>query len=462
MPSDFSQRSTSIQQSQPNIAIEEGNVTGADPAKDSMPQWGKRAIPTLSNESSLKPIQSETRMDSTRSSDSSSNIRRAGTVSGVSSRHVSRSDMPSEAGAPPLPIRKPNAFTNDTTRKASQTNGAAQTLQSKDMDTGQLFKEFFGEAGNTHVGEFEGNTQSIVNAKPDADVKIKTLRKDISELSVDGRTTSLSSQQDHVLFNKCMYICTHIFGDLTGARNTEVYLWAGSAIVDGCLEEAQVFARKAAKDCNGKLVLLRQGKESPNFLQALGGILITRNGTSKDHKRSYMLCGRRHLGHVAFDEVDLSPANLCSGFPFIVASAATNTIFLWKGKGCDSEELAGARLMSMDLGLSGRVVEVDEGQETTDFWSAFPSAHAKDIPQSADYWKLKPQYHGYHVRLFRVEFAQQQDSAVTAIWNRVRQPGASETSPKSSTHVQEVIPFCEVDVEPENIYVLDGFFEIFV
>src|SRR5437763_13732230 len=114
-----------------------------------------------------------------------------------------------------------------------------------------------------------------------------------------------------------------------------------------------------------------------------------------------MLCGRRHLGHVSFDEVDIDADKLCSGFPYLI-SARFGKLYLWKGKGSGADELGCARLIGMDLGLTGEIEEIEEGHETPSFLSVFGSAPVK-IPKSADHWRLKPSYDKYRTRLFRID-----------------------------------------------------------
>jgi hypothetical protein len=108
-----------------------------------------------------------------------------------------------------------------------------------------------------------------------------------------------------------------------------------------------------------------------------------------------MLCGRRYLGQVCFDEVDFSPSSLCSGFPYLITQRGQ--CYLWKGKGSDVEELSCARLVGMDLAPMGELLEVEDGNEPVGFWDIFDSG---EKPHSADHWRLKPNYDKYCIRLF--------------------------------------------------------------
>ncbi|KAF2011153.1 hypothetical protein BU24DRAFT_355539 [Aaosphaeria arxii CBS 175.79] len=327
--------------------------------------------------------------------------------------------------------------------------------------------------------------------------KIRTLRKQIQEITGDGKLLSVPMAEEHVLYQDSMYVCTHIFGDSKGARNTEVYLWSGNGVADATLEDVQLFGRNIAKQNQGKLFVLRQGKETPNFFEALGGIVITRRG-SPPSNREYMLCGRRHLGHIAFDEVDFTLKSLCSGFAYII-STESGKVFLWKGRGCSAEELSAARLMGMDLAPTGDFNEIDEGSEPASLFTVFPPADptskAPLIPRSADHWKYKSTSDRYRARLFRIEQQHetsgwgqslQVSSFFAPLLRRPSWQSFSSSAPNSppsdakaeqapqtpvtprsplpqiTTKVVEVMPFCQHDLEPEHIYVLDAFFEVIV
>jgi hypothetical protein len=367
--------------------------------------------------------------------------------------------------------------------------------------TDDLFENFFDEPPVT-TGELPANINSIeILQNPPLDLgpngKIRTLRKQIQEITGDGKLSAVPVQEEHVLYQDSMYICTHVFGDSKGARTTEVYLWSGNGVAEATLEDAQLFGRNIAKQSQGKLIMLRQGKETPNFFEALGGIVLTRRG-SRPATKEYMLCGRRHLGHITFDEVDFSPKSLCSGFAYIISTEAgrLGKIFLWKGRGCSQEEVSGARLMGMDLTMTGELMEIDEGSEPPELFAALPPNEASiasngkipPIPRSADHWRYKATSEKYRARLFKIEqqqgsFGWGQGLQVSSFFppllrrpswgmfattgEKPTEPPQTPTTPKSplppvTTKVVEIMPFCQHDLEPEYIYVLDAFFDIYM
>ncbi|KAH0538436.1 hypothetical protein FGG08_004984 [Glutinoglossum americanum] len=304
-----------------------------------------------------------------------------------------------------------------------------------------LFADFFDVAGAIpmQLKKVEVDTQALLSTMAeDGDLsKIKTLRKQICEITGDGKQKPIASHQEHILFEESMYLCTHVFGASSGIRTTEVYLWVGDGVSESSAQDAQLFSRNTANENKAKFITFKQGRETSSFFQALGGIVITRRGSSSraDSRMPYMLCGRRHLGQIAFDEVDLSVDSLCSGFPYLV-TALSGKLYLWKGKGSGADELGCARLIGMDLGLTGEIEEVEEGHETPSFLSVFGSTPGKP-PKSADHWRLKPSYDKYRTRLFCI------DHGIRA-------------------KVLEVSPFCQTDLDQNHIYCVDAFFEIYI
>ena len=280
----------------------------------------------------------------------------------------------------------------------------------------------------------------------------------------------------------------------TQDQKTEVYLWTGVDVPSSQVEDAQLFARRAARDAGGKLQTIKQGKDSAEFLQAVGGVLITRRGFSSRGESptkasaTYMLRCRQHLGQIVFDEVDLAMEELCSGFPHLV-SARFGKLYLWKGVGAGADELGCARLIGMDLGLTGEIEEVDEGEEPASFWNAFPAGSQPNSRSSrgaeaetAVRWKEKATCEGYVTRLFSIDLeslirpksgtGNTTSGAIASSFGRwVRQgsipdvssapePDAKEQEPM--VQIREISPFTQDDLTPGGIFVLDSFYGLYM
>lgn len=359
-----------------------------------------------------------------------------------------------------------------------------------------MFAEIFDEAPVTE-GQLPDTIDTVqVLHSPPFDLgpagKVRTQKQEIHEITGDGKMLSIASHEQHVLFQDSMYICTHVYIDSKDAKNTDVYLWAGNGVAESNIEDAQLFARNHARQNQAKLLLLRQGNEPPNFFDALGGIVITRRGSNPASKQ-FMLCGRRHLGHLAFDEVDFALKSFCSAFVFLISTEA-GKVYLWKGRGCSAEELSGARLMGMDLAPTGDFQEIDEGSEPQHLVNIFPPPTHKGpaIPRSADHWRYKATSDRYRARLYKIDQQQEasggwgQSLQVGSFFANLRRSSFAQSlsptstgahaehgpqtpiTPKSplppgvTTKVVEIMPFCQRDLEPEYIYVLDAFFEMYM
>lgn len=336
-------------------------------------------------------------------------------------------------------------------RKMSAPSLVAQAAEAREIIAG-FFKAFPNPRDRMDI-----DPQLMLTRQTDA-AKIRTTKRQIWELTGDGKRQELPINQEYVLYEGSMYLCVHLFEGPNG-NSSEVYLWCGDDVPESALEDANLFARKVAREHGCKLEVVRQGKEPVRFIQALGGIIITRRGSSSRHTSSalYMLCGRKHLGQMAFDEVDYSLRNLCSGFPFVV-SAPFGKLYLWKGKGSGPEETGAARLISMDLGLTGEFEEVEEGQEPESFFDVFAGSKETNPLMTSDYWQLKPKYDHYRTRLLRVDH---QLGQPPRFWG-MRRPGSGSPVVRPNDCVQEIEPFCYKDLTEKDVYVLDTFFEIWV
>ena len=364
---------------------------------------------------------------------------------------------PKSPKSPPIPSDKSKAIARITSNVLSSPQirepSPPKQASPKRPAPVQAFGEFFDNTSSSGI-KARIDVPTLLTSTSGSDGKIKTLRKEIWELSGDGKKTSLASHQEHILFEEKMYLCKHVFGSSTGKRTTEVYLWCGDLVSQSAIEDAQLFARNEAKDAGGKLQVLAQGKEPPNFFEALGGIVITR----KTSTATYTLCGRRHMGHIAFDEVEHAQQSLCSGFPYIV-SALDGDLYLWKGRGSNADELGCARLIGMDLNLTGEIREIDEGSEPSAFFEALKSA-GSELPL-ADYWSKKGSAEKYETRLFAIDTdaRPKSSSGFTGLFTRRQSAPSNEDS---SGQIKEVSPYSQADIANDGIYMLDAFFEIFM
>jgi hypothetical protein len=321
-------------------------------------------------------------------------------------------------------------------------------------EASKLLADFFG--GNRSSTQYKVDTAAVLTSRPDQGENIKTLRSSLYQLSPDGKKQLVPSHQERILFEGNLYLCFHTFGNAAGKKVTEVYYWLGDQVQNETVNAAEIFAQREARSAGGKLITIRQGKETPEFFHALGGIIIIRRGSANryDSLAPHILCCRKHLGQIVFDEVDFSASSLCSGFPYLISTQSGKS-FLWKGKGSGIEELSCARLIGMDFGLTGEIEEVDDGKEPASFLQIFADkTHDNPIPKSADHWRLKPNYTKYSTRLFRSHSTVKEQVSSESV--------VCKTTTLTLSKITEISPFCIYDLDPGSIYILDAFFEIYI
>ena len=294
----------------------------------------------------------------------------------------------------------PSKFNDSSPKLPSKTNILRPNSQIKASDspkteTSRLLSDFFG--AHSAPLEYTTDTAALLSARADQGQEIKTIRASLYQFSRDGKKQLVPNHQERLLFEGNMYLCAHTFGNFAGKNVVETNWWIGDEVPETTVESAARFAQREAK--SNRLVKIRQGKETAEFIQALGGTVIIRRGSSNkyDSLAPHILCGRKYHGQIAFDEVDFAPSSLCSGFPYLI-STQSGKAYLWKGKGSGVDELSCARLIGMDFGLTGEIEEVEDGNEPASFLRIF--GNDAKIPKSADHWRRKANYGKYCGRLF--------------------------------------------------------------
>ncbi|KAF4448805.1 hypothetical protein F53441_7854 [Fusarium austroafricanum] len=343
---------------------------------------------------------------------------------------------PSRVATRPLPTpppKEPQTPRAPQTPKPQQTPSAPPKTPSQGNDVAGLLTDFFGPKPTRSEYKVDA-AELLMNRPPSGPVKIQSLSFQVFQISAEGKKTPVASHNERVLFEREMYIAPHSFTNEAGWKRLEIYFWVGDQVPESAADDAFLFVQKEAKALGGKLVKMQQGKETTEFLQALGGVVLIRRGSSNkyDSLAPNMLCGRRYQGQVAFDECDFSPSSLCAGFVYVLTSQGK--AYIWKGRGCDVTELSAAKLVAIELTLTGELIEADDGDESETFWRLFESGSK---PHSADHWRLKPNYAKYCSRLF-----------------------CSDADARQQ--VFEIAPFNQHDLSPEHIYVLDAFFEMYI
>ncbi|ROW04642.1 hypothetical protein VPNG_07422 [Cytospora leucostoma] len=340
---------------------------------------------------------------------------------------------------PPLPTKALPALTSrelpalpSTPVQASPIASPTRSPSKSAKDVSAMLNGFFGNERPKR--NYRVDAVEVLMHRPKSGSLVQTQKAQLFQVTEQGKKIPVPAHHERVLFEREMYICPHTFINDARKKTTEVYFWVGDEVASSVVRDAQVFVNREARSMGGTLVNIRQGKETAEFIQALGGLVIIRRGSSNkyDSLAPNILCGRQYMGQVVFDEVDFAPNTLCSGFPYLITQQGR--CYLWKGKGCGIDEVSCSKLVGMDLALMGELVEIEEDQEPEAFWSLFGGARKES---SADHWRLKAGYDKYCGRLFRSESA-------------------------DPRQIVEISPFSQSDLSPAKIYVLDAFFEMYI
>lgn len=311
----------------------------------------------------------------------------------------------------------------------------------------------------------------IAEGQPDV-APSKTLKKSILEVQPDGSTKPMPPREEYTLFDESVYVCNESYLIGASTKRSRIFLWTGSSASDSAAEHAHTTAKKLSREAgSAPIQSLRQGLEMSTFLQAIGGILVTRKGSRQGAPKQYMLCGRKHLGQIVFDEVDFGTASLCAGFVYLVSYPVTLhdvKMYLWKGSACSTEEIGAARLAAMDLSETGEIIEVDQGAEFSSFLKIFGAGTTKgSIPARHIFWEQKIDAADFAVRLFKIQQAEAKPGFLTSMFSR--RPSWNSLSPARSpardevkVEAREITPFTQSDLEAEGIYLLDAYGELYV
>lgn len=322
------------------------------------------------------------------------------------------------------------------------------------------------------------DTQSLIQSKTHrTEVEsVKTLRRSVLAVFADGSVRSLSSQEEYTLYDESVFICTHIFVDEHGTKGCQIYVWCGDTAFESTQEAAQAHAKRMAREQgSAPIQIVRQGHETSAFLQSLGGILITRQGAAESAPRQFIICCRKHLGHIVFDEVDFAVGSLCTGFVYLISYPLTlqeTKLYLWKGSAGSMEEISAARLAAMDLSETGEIIEVDGGKEPASFLEIFgTNTTTASIAKPTELWVQKAVAPAkFATRLFRVQQAPQRTGLISSLWNRRpswnnRSPARSTPSPGAmevKVETKEIIPVLQSQLEAEGVYLLDAYGELYI
>ena len=210
---------------------------------------------------------------------------------------------------------------------------------------------------------------------------------------------SLPNTEEHILYTNDMHAFLYMFNDEPGAPEPSAikFLWVGKDCKLG-EKEGMEFVRLMG-DQNADTQIIHQGHESPLFMRALGGVIITRSGTRRplNSTEDALFCVRQCLGGISIDQVEMRKADFCSGFSYVVKK--DGDVYVWHGNGSLSEEIAAARRFAGEI--SSQVRETMEGDPMgcAELWKCFEDQEYA----SRDFWRKKYDLNGFTPSLYVLE-----------------------------------------------------------
>lgn len=151
----------------------------------------------------------------------------------------------------PLPQKKDDEYLNE-----DDSLSPLEATRSRENDPSQIFSGFF-IGPVTKIPKLDLDVSDILLAnRTDTAEEVKSLKTELSEITGYGKLHSVPQEYENVLFDESMYVCIHTFKTPLGAKGTEVYLWSGDKVSEPAVEDALLFARKMARENDGKLVRL--------------------------------------------------------------------------------------------------------------------------------------------------------------------------------------------------------------
>lgn len=188
---------------------------------------------------------------------------------------------------------------------------------------------------------------------------------------------------------------------------------------------------------------------------------MRRGSRAESSTKPYMLCGRPHMGHVAFDEVDLSKASLCSDFPYLIARPVTlqeTKMYLWRGSTCDPDAVDAALAEAMNLNPSTMPISVDEGREPQDLLLLMSDLRSTVCELPKVWSRTRHLWDHSSARLFRIQATSPKAAAgnlFTSFLASRRPSSVSSLAQEVEFNAKEISPFTQTDLEPEGCFVLD-------
>ncbi|KAI7318415.1 hypothetical protein KC315_g10049 [Hortaea werneckii] len=380
------------------------------------------------------------------------------------------STPPASTGAPPKPT-KSSRIVSGQLGEASLNRGVVDSVAEPTTEAEGLLAKAFGPIPTATKNRTVDVSTIVRESRTEAAGDVKTIRKSVQEVTHDGTLENLRPREEYTLYDEAVYVCVYSIVNAKSKVST-IYVWQGASAIAPAKDHGQIVAKRLAREHSAHVRTVQQGQEPMAFIQALGGILVTRRGASETAPKQYMLCGRKHIGNIVFDEVDYSVQSLCPGFVYLISFPITlqeTKLYLWKGLSCSTDEISAARLVAMDLSETGDIIEVDNGAEFASFLKIFGRGTMKlNIPKQSELEKQKASApEKFEAKLFKVQQPEQKGGLFAMFtrrpsWNSSVSRSPSRDGQEIKVEVKHISPFTQADMEAEGIYILDATYHLYV
>ncbi|PWN32181.1 uncharacterized protein FA14DRAFT_85672 [Meira miltonrushii] len=282
----------------------------------------------------------------------------------------------------------------------------------------------------------------IVRANP---LNRKLVSLEVALIGSNGSTTSLKGQDAATLYETETQVITHRFKDsaMSAIITTNVYARVGrlSPIVTGSQGAEARKLMEIAQQNRVPVIDARQGRESLELAQVLGGTLITKEGsrnTGRDNSDSNTTTFqvRGVQGGLFIDQVDSLTSSLCSSLSVIVE--LMGDVFVWHGMGSVPAIREGALQYAKALSPQAKkIAQYEEGSEDELFWTCFDRATA-----------YSNAWHHQFLPLLR------EDQLANRLYNLQVQGSIAK--------VTEQTPFSALDIKRDGVYLLQLPMELYI
>ncbi|POW22819.1 hypothetical protein PSHT_00873 [Puccinia striiformis] len=293
-------------------------------------------------------------------------------------------------------IPEPRAKTRPLPTPQNKPQSSSHPRPSRDMKLKNVYAHT--QIDVTKIwSSYEDKRQSL-SALGQADSLVQLEIFQLNRNQMDEFSTTMIDTEDYGTFysqESLLILCT-----LKGSKMV-LMVWKGRDVIDD--DDGQTEARigrllkKYGIERQSKLVIVSQGYEPPELVQALGGRLLLRTGDRFDSVYQRGLSAvftcksfpipARSAGETMGERVVVIEENLLSGNPtlctgyctllkFCQKDRAKITLYLWKGSASNSIETQECKLLAQQVRnestpLKAEIVEVNEGNESDEFLSMF-------------------------------------------------------------------------------------------